>query len=76
MIGLGFDPITKIQDIEWIPKERYSIMKSYMPTVGNRGLDMMTRTCTVQANFDYKSETDLIRKFVVANRIQSFVMAM
>jgi glutamate--cysteine ligase len=76
MIGLGFDPITKIQDIEWIPKERYSIMKSYMPIVGNRGLDMMTRTCTVQANFDYKSEIDLIRKFVVANRIQSFVMAM
>ncbi len=76
MIGLGFDPFSKIEDIEWIPKERYSIMRSYMPSVGRRGLDMMTRTSTVQANFDYSSESDLIKKFVVANRIQSFVMAM
>ena len=76
MIGLGFDPVSKFSDIEWIPKKRYSIMKNYMPLVGDRGLDMMTRTCTVQANFDYKSEADLIKKFVVANRIQSFVIAM
>ena len=46
-----------------------------MPKVGSRGLDMMTRTCTVQANFDFFSEKDLIKKFVVANRIQPIVMA-
>ena len=51
-------------------------MKSYMPQVGSRGLDMMSRTCTVQANFDYTSESDLVKKFVVSNRIQSFVIAM
>jgi len=46
-----------------------------MPQVGSRGLDMMSRTCTVQANFDYTSESDLVKKFVVSNRIQSFVIA-
>ena len=76
MIGLGFDPISSMEDIQWIPKKRYNIMKSYMPQVGSRGLDMMSRTCTVQANFDYTSESDLVKKFVVANRIQSFVIAM
>ena len=76
MIGLGFDPISSMEDIHWIPKKRYNIMKSYMPQVGSRGLDMMSRTCTVQANFDYTSESDLVKKFVVSNRIQSFVIAM
>ncbi len=75
IIGLGFDPISKLEDISFIPKDRYKIMKDYMPQVGSRGLDMMTRTCTVQANFDYFNEDDLIKKFVVANRIQPIVMA-
>ena len=76
IIGLGFDPISKLDEIKFIPKERYTIMKNYMPKVGSRGLDMMTRTCTVQANFDYFSEVDLIKKFVLANRIQPIVMAL
>ena len=29
---------------------RYKLMKAYMPTVGTMGLDMMFRTCTVQAS--------------------------
>ena len=51
-------------------------MREYMPKVGSRGLDMMTRTCTVQANFDYFDEKDLIKKFVLANRLQPLVMAL
>ena len=74
ILGLGFDPISKLEDLSFIPKERYKIMREYMPKVGSRGLDMMTRTCTVQANLDYFNENDLIKKFVVANRIQPIVM--
>ena len=76
ILGLGFDPVSKLEDINFIPKDRYVIMKDYMPMVGNRGLDMMTRTCTVQANFDYFDKQDLVKKFVVANRIQPIVMAL
>ena len=76
ILGLGFDPISKREDIEFIPKDRYRIMREYMPKVGSRGLDMMTRTCTVQANFDYFDEKDLIKKFVLANRLQPLVMAL
>jgi glutamate--cysteine ligase len=39
-----------------MPKGRYDIMRSYMPKVGGLGLDMMLRTCTVQANLDFASE--------------------
>ena len=76
ILGLGFDPFSKLDEVSFIPKDRYKIMKNYMPKVGTRGLDMMTRTCTVQANFDYFHEQDLIKKFVVANRIQPIVMAL
>lgn len=31
-----------------MPKDRYRLMKAYMPTVGSKGLDMMFRTCTIQ----------------------------
>jgi len=31
-----------------MPKGRYKIMTEYMPKVGQYGLDMMYRTCTVQ----------------------------
>ena len=76
IIGMGFDPISDLDGINFIPKDRYKIMKNYMPQVGTRGLDMMTRTCTVQANFDYFNNEDLIKKFVVSNRIQPIIMSL
>ena len=48
LIGLGFDPKSRREDVSWMPKGRYAIMRRYMPTRGSLGLDMMLRTCTVQ----------------------------
>lgn len=47
-LGVGFDPKWSIEQIPVMPKDRYRLMKAYMPTVGTRGLDMMFRTCTIQ----------------------------
>ncbi|MFZ9887628.1 MAG: glutamate--cysteine ligase [Myxococcota bacterium] len=58
-IGMGFHPTASWASIPSVPKGRYAIMERYMPTRGHRGLDMMKRTCTVQANFDYESEADM-----------------
>ena len=63
MIGLGFDPVSRRDEVPWMPKGRYRIMRDYMPKKGRLGLDMMLRTCTVQANLDYQSETDMVKKF-------------
>ncbi|MBT6442803.1 MAG: glutamate--cysteine ligase, partial [Alphaproteobacteria bacterium] len=60
--GIGFQPKWTRDDISWMPKGRYKIMKAYMPTRGNLGLDMMTRTATVQVNLDFSSEADMVRK--------------
>jgi glutamate--cysteine ligase len=70
MIGLGFDPKSRREDISWMPKGRYRIMREYMPQKGSLGLDMMLRTCTVQANLDYQSEADMVKKFRVSLALQ------
>ncbi|KAL0312598.1 UNVERIFIED_CONTAM: Glutamate--cysteine ligase, chloroplastic [Sesamum radiatum] len=62
-LGIGFQPKWRREDIPVMPKGRYEIMRNYMPKVGSLGLDMMFRTCTVQVNLDFHSETDMIRKF-------------
>ena len=75
-IGLGFDPSWSREDVPIMPKGRYNIMRAYMPKVGNLGLDMMLRTCTVQANLDYESEADMVEKFRVSLALQPLATAL
>jgi glutamate--cysteine ligase len=65
MLGLGFQPKWRREDIPWMPKGRYRIMRAYMPKKGTLGLDMMLRTCTIQTNLDFASEADMVKKFRV-----------
>ena len=76
MIGLGYDPKWSRSDQNWMPKGRYKIMKNYMPKVGNLGLDMMLRTCTIQVNLDYFSEQDMVHKFQISLALQSVATAL
>jgi glutamate--cysteine ligase len=76
LIGLGFDPKWRREDVPWMPKGRYKIMRDYMPKRGGLGLDMMLRTCTVQVNLDYASEADMVRKFRVSLALQPVATAL
>ena len=76
MIGLGFDPLWKREDISWMPKGRYKIMRDYMPTRGTMGIDMMVRTSTVQVNLDFSSELDMIQKMRVSVALQPLATAL
>ena len=69
-LGLGFDPKWRREDIPWMPKGRYAVMRRYMPAVGTLGLDMMLRTCTVQVNLDYADEADMVDKFRLSLALQ------
>jgi glutamate--cysteine ligase len=73
---LGFHPFSTRADMPWMPKSRYAIMRRYMPHVGSLGIDMMTRTCTVQVNLDYASETDMVRKLRVSLLLQPLATAL
>ncbi|MGH6934713.1 MAG: glutamate--cysteine ligase, partial [Methylocella sp.] len=57
-------------------KQRYAIMMKFMPKVGSRGLEMMFRTSTVQANLDFSSEADMVKKLRVSLALQPVATAL
>ncbi|MDZ5698943.1 glutamate--cysteine ligase [Chelativorans sp. M5D2P16] len=75
-LGLGASPKWRLSETPRMPKSRYDIMSAYMPKVGSHGLDMMYRTCTIQVNLDFSSETDMRRKMQVSSRLQPLATAL
>ena len=75
-LGLGMWPDKARSDLPVMPKGRYKIMLHYLPKVGSLGLDMMLRTCTIQVNLDYSSESDMVRKFRVGLALQPVATAL
>jgi len=75
-IGLGAAPIWMHEDMPLMPKGRYKLMDAYMGKVGTMGRVMMRRTCTVQVNLDFSSETDMVQKMRVAIAMQPIATAL
>lgn len=75
-LGLGLWPDKSREELPVMPKGRYVIMRNHMPRVGNLGLDMMMRTCTIQVNLDYESEADMAMKFRVGLALQPLATAL
>ncbi len=75
-VGLGFHPRWPRERFHWMPKKRYEIMRNYMPQVGDMGIDMMIRTCTVQVNLDFESERDMVEKFRIGLALQPLATAL
>src|SRR6185503_18742757 len=75
-LALGMTPDWTRAEIPAMPKGRYRIMTAYMPKVGKYGLDMMYRTCTVQANLDFSSEADMVQKLRVSLALQPVATAL
>jgi glutamate--cysteine ligase len=76
ILGLGMQPISRIDEIELLPKNRYHIMYPYMARKGRLGQRMMKQTAGVQANLDYSDEADAIRKLRVSMGIVPLLYAM
>lgn len=74
-VGLGVHPTSLEPDVPWMPKGRYKIMGRYLPTRGRHALDMMKRTCTIQASFDYADEADCAEKMRLAMGLSPIVVA-
>ena len=74
--GMGFHPVARREDMSWMPKSRYAIMRRYMPTRGQLGLDMMLRTSTVQVNLDFGDEADMVEKLRVSLALQPLATAL
>ena len=75
MLGMGFAPEWRRDEIHWMPKGRTKIMRDYMPKRGTMGIDMMIRTCTVQVNLDFSSEADMVKKYRASLALQPVATA-
>jgi glutamate--cysteine ligase len=76
ILPVGADPLWPRDAIDWMPKGRYKLMRRYMPKKGNLGVDMMIRTCTVQVNLDFESETDMVSKMRIGMALQPLATAL
>lgn len=75
-MAVGFHPLAHQEELDWVPKLRYGVMRSYLASRGNHAIDMMRRTATVQVNLDFGSEQDAVRKLRLALRLSPVVAAM
>ena len=75
-LSIGLRPFGTRDDVPWMPKQRYDVMRAYMPRVGTRGLDMMLRTATVQVNLDFSDEADAQAKMRCLYSITSILTAL
>ena len=75
-LGCGFRPFGTLEDVPWMPKGRYRVMRAYLPTRGSMAHEMMKRTTTVQANFDYESEPQALEQLRVAMGLSSLVTSL
>jgi glutamate--cysteine ligase len=78
-LGVGGRPFGKLDEVDWLPKARYGVMRDYFPRHGQSSRlahHMMKMTATVQANFDYENEDDAVDKIRTAYGLCSIVTAM
>ena len=78
-IGVGARPFGTLDEVAWLPKRRYGVMREYFPRHGRDsrlGHVMMKMTATVQANFDYASEADAVDKVRTAYGVTSIITAL
>lgn len=70
MITTGYQPASKVEELELIPKERYRFMDAYFAKIGPYGRQMMRGTAATQVSIDYYSEEDFKNKYRIAYRLK------
>jgi glutamate--cysteine ligase len=75
-VALGYTPFARIEDVPWVPKGRYGIMRRHMAEAGTLGHHMMKGTCATQASFDFSDEADCARKVRLATALAPLVTAL
>jgi glutamate--cysteine ligase len=75
-LAIGLQPFAGLDEIEWIPKERYRILSAHLARRGRLAHNMMKQTAGVQVNIDYRDEADAMDKLRVAMGLTSVVTAL
>ncbi len=75
-LGIGAQPFSRQNEIEWTPKERYAIMRETLKDSGNRTYSMMKETASVQVSLDYSDEHDAVEKLRLAMALSPVLTAL
>lgn len=66
LVTLGYQPVSRADQLPLIPKKRYEFMDHYFQTSGTCGRHMMRGTAATQVSIDYCSEEDFRVKYRAA----------
>jgi len=73
LTAIGYQPVSSIRSIPFLPKKRYDHMQTYFKTKGRLAHNMMKGTASTQLSIDYSSEQDYIKKNRVINYLSPLV---
>jgi glutamate--cysteine ligase len=65
-LGTGTQPVSTVDEIEWVPKERYAIMRESLKGRGALTYSMMKQTASIQISVDATGERDAVEKLRLA----------
>ena len=66
LVTYGYQPKSRVEDLELLPKPRYRFMDAYFAKIGPYGRQMMRGTASTQVSVDYYSEADFADKYGIA----------
>ncbi|MCU0669529.1 MAG: glutamate-cysteine ligase family protein [Myxococcota bacterium] len=75
LLGIGAHPFHPTKELTQIPRDRYRIMRRYLPGRGELALDMMHATASLQVSFDWSDEADMISMLRTALAVTPLVTA-
>lgn len=76
LMFIGYQPVATLDDVEWIPKDRYRMMSRYFTLNGGQlAHHMMKLTTSVQASLDYENEEDFSLKIMLASYLTPVLQA-
>ncbi len=74
-LGLGAQPFSTQNNIAWVPKDRYSVMRRVLKGRGSKTFSMMKETASVQVSLDFSSESDALQKLRLAMSLSPYITA-
>jgi glutamate--cysteine ligase len=72
-LHVGFQPVSREETIEWVPKARYELMRERFSRTGRLAADMMKRMCATQVSLDYVDAEDAMKKLRLGFLASPFV---
>lgn len=75
-VALGYRPFVGLDEMPWMPKSRYQLMRETLVSRGRLARAMMLMTATGQVSLDWRDEADCAKKVIASARIAPILVAL